>query len=347
VADDDMVMISSRTALVAAALTLAVVPATAAAAAPADEAQVRDLANAAAEAVAEEQQLLGDVAPSGQLAGDPDARARLRTVDSQGALLLSQLEVLGVDVSDAVRVALARLPQPGTIPPPAVVYDAAFADLARMAATPAAVLPAEPTTDGPAIGLLAVAAVALLALGAAALGNALRRQESEDDLAAMAWSDGLTGLANRRRLDHDVAAFDMSEAPTAAIMIDIDHFKSVNDAFGHQQGDEVICTVAEVLLEHVRFDDVVYRYGGEEFCILLPGADADDARGVAQRIVEAARQVPLPDGSHVTVSVGVASGDQIASTAVESADQALLSAKASGRDCAVEAPVGTADLVPA
>lgn len=339
-------MITSRTALVvAAALTLTVVPATVSAAAPADESQVRDLANAAAEAVAEEQQLLADVAPDGPLAGDTDAHARLRVVDGQGAALLDELEALRVDVSDATRVALSRLPQPGTLPPPGVVYDAAFADLARMASTPRAVLPSATTTDGPSIGLLAVAAMALLALGAAALGNALRRQESEDDLAAMAWSDGLTGLANRRRLDHDVASFDMSDAPTAAIMVDIDHFKTVNDSFGHQQGDEVIRTVAQVLLDHVRFDDVVYRYGGEEFCILLPGATADDARGVAQRIVEAAREVALPDGSHVTVSVGVASGEQIASTAVESADQALLSAKAQGRDRAVEASVIAADLV--
>ncbi len=341
------VMITSRTALVAAALAITVVPATAAAAAPADEAQVRDVANAAAETVAEEQQLLADVAPDGPLAGDSDARARLRVVDSQGELLLGELEGLGVDVSDAARVALARLPQPGTIPPPGVVYDAAFADLVRMAATPAAVLPAEPQADGPALGLLAVAAVALLALGAAALGNTLRRRETDDDLAAMAWSDGLTGLANRRRLDHDVASFDMSDEPTAAIMVDIDHFKSVNDSFGHQRGDEVICTVAQVLLEHVRFDDVVYRYGGEEFCVLLPGATANDARGVAQRIVEAAREIELPDGSHVTVSVGVASGEQIASAAVESADQALLSAKAHGRDRAVEASEAAAELVPA
>lgn len=333
-----LVMKIARTALVATVLSLAVAPATASAASPDAESQVRDLATTAAESVAEEQRLLGGTAPGGELESDADARARLRSVDTAGAALLARFDALRVDLSDAARVALARLPEPGTPPPPGVVYDAAFDDLVRIAATPTAVLPAGTRTGGPALGLLAVAAVALLALGAAALGNTLRRQESDDDLAAMAWSDGLTGLANRRRLDHDVASFDMSDEPTAAIMIDIDRFKAVNDSFGHQQGDEVIRAVAQMLTEHVRFDDVVYRYGGEEFCILLPGATTDDAHGVAQRIVAAARAIPLPDGSHVTISVGVASGDdQIASTAVESADQALISAKAAGRDRVVDA----------
>ena len=94
------------------------------------------------------------------------------------------------------------------LPPPTVVYDAAIADLMRIAATPAALTPITKTADsgGTSFGLLAVAAAALLALGLAALANTLRRTDDDEDLAAMAWSDGLTGVANRRRLDRDIAA---------------------------------------------------------------------------------------------------------------------------------------------
>jgi diguanylate cyclase (GGDEF)-like protein len=180
--------------------------------------------------------------------------------------------------------------------------------------------------------------MSLLVLGAAALGNTLRRRDSDEELAAMAWSDGLTGLANRRRLDHDIATQDLVEEPIAAIMVDVDHFKTVNDRFGHHEGDDILRRIATMLSAHVRYDDVVYRYGGEEFCILLPGATHDDATRVAARIVEAARTIVLPDDTNVTISVGVAHvADAAASTTVESADRALIAAKSAGRDRAVDA----------
>ena len=154
----------------------------------------------------------------------------------------------------------------------------------------------------------------------------------------MAWSDGLTGLANRRRLDHDLESRGRRDDATAVIMIDVDHFKSVNDRFGHQTGDEVLRSIGAMLAEQIRYDDIVYRYGGEEFCVLLPDSSAAEAEGIADRIVEAAREIRLPDGQHITVSVGVASaveGD--VSTAVETADLALYTAKDRGRDRAVTA----------
>ncbi len=208
----------------------------------------------------------------------------------------------------------------------------------RIATTPDSVVPTGTDEGGPAIGLLTVAAVSLLVLGAAALGNALRRQESDMELAAMAWSDSLTGLANRRRFDHDLADHDRSTAPVSAIMIDVDHFKRVNDTFGHREGDEALRRVASVLTANVRREDVVYRYGGEEFCVLLPGASYVDAMNVGERIVEAARGITLPDGSHLTVSVGVAHAKSCnASDSFQDADRALLMAKEAGRDRAVEA----------
>jgi len=331
------VMLTFRTALTASVLAVVVLPATAAAASTADPATVRDIAESALAAVTAEDALVREI---GTLPAPPpgDLSDRLRQVDGQGYAALQQFDQLDIELSGAVRAALDRLPPRGEgFPPATAVYDSAIGDLARIAATPEAVLPRK-GGSGPALGLLAVTAVSLLVLGAAALGNTLRKRESDDDLAAMAWSDGLTGLANRRRLDHDVASHDDADVSVAVIMVDVDHFKTVNDSFGHQEGDEVLRRVGTMLTDNVRFDDVVYRYGGEEFCILLPGATGDDALSVARRIVEAAPAIVLPDGTNVTVSVGVAHDQgQSMAASFESADRALLAAKSAGRNQAFDA----------
>ena len=134
--------------------------------------------------------------------------------------------------------------------------------------------------------------------------------------------------------------------PTSVIMIDVDHFKHVNDEYGHQAGDEILRRLGTMLAHYVRSDDVVYRYGGEEFCILLPGADPTEARAVADRIVEAARDINLPSGAHITVSVGISdvAEDELLA-AVEQADRAMYRAKELGRDRAVGAT--DHDLAPA
>ncbi|MAT03848.1 MAG: hypothetical protein CL424_02235 [Acidimicrobiaceae bacterium] len=320
-----------RFALLATVLAVVAVPSTASAGPDESDDAVRELADDAAELVAEEQALLDDDAAA-------TSTARLRVVDGTGAMVLEQFDEMGIQLTAATRAVLSPLPVDGEgFAPPAQVYDAALDDLMRISATPTAALPSDSGSNGPALGLLAVAAMSLLVLGAAALGNSLRRRESDDELAAMAWSDGLTGLANRRRLDLDIAAPDL-KAPVAVIMVDVDHFKSVNDRFGHQEGDEVLRRVAAMLSAHVRYDDVVYRYGGEEFCILLPGANHDDALGVADRVLLAARTIVLPDETNLTISVGVASipGADVATT-VETADKALIAAKTGGRDRIVDA----------
>lgn len=337
-------MITPRHALAVAIAVLVTAPATAAHAAIDSTEAIRALATDAAQLVAQEQALVrltdGHITiPTPDLA---DAQLQLRAVDADGAAVLAQLDEMGVELTDAIRVAMAPLPRlSGASPdevrqltPRPVVYDAAIDDLLRIAATPAAVAPeAEHGSSARSFGLLAVAALSLLALGSAALANTFRRHTDADELAAMAWSDALTGLANRRRLDHDLGALQRLSGPTAVIMLDVDHFKSVNDTHGHQVGDDMLRQVSAMLAEHVRIDDVVYRYGGEEFCIMLPDATADDARAVADRIVRAARAIELPDGTHLTVSVGVAdaaNGD--VATAVDSADRALYLAKQNGRD---------------
>ena len=304
---------------------------------------VRGLATDAAQLVVQEQELLDVLRDGGELSPTElaEARSALRTVDAGGNEIMQQLDLLGVDLTNAARVVLSPLPNAAdtsdgrsTPPPPRVVYDAAIDDLMRIAATPSASSPVDNHDGGGSIALLAVAAASLLALGLAALSNTLSRNEDELDLAAMAWSDGLTGVANRRRLDRDLAARSNGNAgPTAVIMVDVDHFKQVNDTYGHQVGDEVLREIGALLSAQVRHDDIVYRYGGEEFCILLPEASQSDARMIADRIVAAARSIELPGGNHVTVSVGVADGhpNDVAIT-LETADRALYAAKAGGRN---------------
>lgn len=338
-------MLKPRHALIATAAAVTLLPTGSASASIDGESAVRTLATDAAALLAEEAQLVSLADPDvTESAIDRAAvQAQLRSVDGQGQSILVQLRGLGVDLTAAVETTLERLPETATDPftgaaltPQAVVYDAAIDDLLRIAATPAAVAPVGEGSNGPSYGLLLVAAVSLVILGVAALTNTLWRRPQHDDLEALAWSDGLTGLGNRRRLDRDIDA--ANDGPTSVIMIDVDHFKNINDAFGHQVGDDVLKRLGTIFSTHVRSDDVVYRYGGEEFCVILPGADRDEAQTVANRIVEAARELDLPNGAHITVSIGIAGADaHELPDAFEHADRALYAAKQRGRDRAVHA----------
>jgi diguanylate cyclase (GGDEF)-like protein len=124
--------------------------------------------------------------------------------------------------------------------------------------------------------------------------------------------DKLTGLYNRARFDEylneQFTQVQRTGKPLSVIMVDVDHFKQVNDSYGHQVSDHLLRAVGVAVADNVRHDDVVYRYGGEQFCVLLPGATPGEAQAVADRVVGAMRSILLPDGRHVTVSVGVADG---------------------------------------
>ncbi len=311
--------------------------------------EVRTLATDAAALVAEEQALV-DVtdpatvdSPSQLLA----AGERLATVDADAHALLRRFDQLNVEVTAAIRTAMQPLPansiEVRELIPTEVVYRAAIADLLRIAATPEAVTPAAPTTGGyDSFGLLAVAAVALFVLGAVALTTTLRHDSGDQAMAELAWRDPLTGLANRRRLDQDLSSLLATdgrlERSNAVIMVDIDHFKSVNDQYGHTVGDEMLRRVSDLLTKQVRIDDVVYRYGGEEFCIILPGADCAAARRVAERIVAATRALVGANGVRVTVSAGVADGPgRAVDQTLAAADKALFTAKRHGRDQVAQA----------
>ena len=170
-------------------------------------------------------------------------------------------------------------------------------------------------------------------------GGALRAAERYGSTLELTLRDPLTGLGNRRRLDRDLGSH-RSTGPTAALMVDIDHFKQFNDRHGHARGDDVLRAVGHAIASSIRQGDVAYRFGGEEFSVLLPGADEPTAMLIAERVREAVTSIELPGGvERVTVSVGVAvdptphpmpSGPL--QDLVEAADAALYVAKRSGRD---------------
>ncbi|HET6881677.1 MAG TPA: GGDEF domain-containing protein [Pirellulales bacterium] len=167
-----------------------------------------------------------------------------------------------------------------------------------------------------------------------------QRQEVAS-LAAEARTDTLTGLPNRRSLNEDLARrFDQwrrHQIPLSLLMVDVDHFKKLNDTHGHQTGDEVLRLVAQALRKTLRQMDMAARFGGEEFAILLPGTRLKDAATVAERMRAAVaadcRQCAEREVK-VTVSLGLASvvADETVETLIKRADDALYAAKNAGRN---------------
>lgn len=153
--------------------------------------------------------------------------------------------------------------------------------------------------------------------------------------------DRLTGLLNRAAMERDLAqeaelAFRRSQ-PFSVAMVDLDHFKKVNDCYGHPMGDLVLQVMAERFSESLRPRDRVYRYGGEEFLVLLPQTYLHDARPVLERLRLKACSSPVQDGLVTltqTVSIGVAQANlaEPYTQVVQSADKALYEAKKSGRN---------------
>ena len=175
-------------------------------------------------------------------------------------------------------------------------------------------------------------------LAAIAIENASLYEKSQ----LRAITDPLTGLYHhghfQETLEHEVRRCERYGDRFSLLMMDLDHFKLVNDNFGHPRGDQVLRRVAEILRESTREADYVARYGGEEFALLLPKTTSDDARQLAERIRVQVREIDVAPGSdfRVSASIGVADFPACgldAKTMLGAADSALMWAKHQGRDC--------------
>jgi len=162
-------------------------------------------------------------------------------------------------------------------------------------------------------------------------------------------SDSLTGLMTRRSLETGVRELLDTGTPYSLAYADLDHFKELNDVFGHDAGDRALRTFAQVLRDSLRPADIPCRYGGEEFVIVLPSCPIDEAIQVLERVRgRLTDRLPIAHLPNFTVSFGLASSDQEDEfqQVVSMADEALLAAKAGGRDrIVVAAPVSHQPVV--
>lgn len=185
---------------------------------------------------------------------------------------------------------------------------------------------------------------------AAIIGVCIDNHLAKEHLKYLGLMDILTGVNNRRffdqRLQEETIRVNRSKIPISCLFVDIDHFKNINDSYGHQIGDQVLHHVAQIIREQVRAIDIVARYGGEEFTVILVQAGENKARQVGERIrttierenyySDSGLRIPL------TVSIGIntllpeeclSDFKAVAKQFVERADQALYAAKNSGRNC--------------
>lgn len=184
-----------------------------------------------------------------------------------------------------------------------------------------------------------------LSLDADLSGDVQWLQSIIDGLCELSSRDALTGLANRRQFElmlaRELDRVARGSEPALVLMVDIDHFKSVNDTYGHGAGDIVLAKVARTLLECVRPMDTVARFGGEEFAVILPSCPPAFGSTVAERLRRRVENTPVKVSMHeqlnVTVSIGGAFAPQwVRSSAVlwiDRADRQLYQSKSEGRNC--------------
>ncbi len=220
---------------------------------------------------------------------------------------------------------------------PKVCFVATAVAMAMIIVASVAVSPRETLADP---GYLIVALVILVAVDAST--HALFDAELQHRNTAVL--DPLTGLLNRQGLEQRFSELAeqarLMNAPVSMLICDLDHFKEVNDHHGHATGDAVLRDVAYALRRQLRSFELIYRLGGEEFLIVLPGADAADARSLGEHLCDAVRACHS-ERLAITISVGCATQygpDLEFNQLFEAADRALYDAKAGGRDQVISAP---------
>ncbi len=164
-------------------------------------------------------------------------------------------------------------------------------------------------------------------------------------LKTQASTDKLTELYNRSYLDpfldNEIAAANKHNRKVSMIMVDMDHFKDINDTYGHTLGDHVLTIFAQVVLKCIRKSDIIARYGGDEFIVVLPSTDTETAQSIAERIRHEVSEAYIPplDGiviSSISCSVGVSTYPTLCNSKnnlIRTSDHALYEAKHSGRNC--------------
>ncbi|KAB1442441.1 GGDEF domain-containing protein [Pseudodesulfovibrio senegalensis] len=174
------------------------------------------------------------------------------------------------------------------------------------------------------------------------LADVTERKHMIEEMRRLARTDSLTGLYNRGHFmeltERELARSRRTRSPLSMLIVDVDHFKNVNDTYGHDVGDKALVTLSRVLRDAVREIDVVGRFGGEEFVVLLPDADRRNACRVADRILECVREARIDIGGKqvgVTVSIGLTAcedDEEDLDRLIKYADIALYAAKKNGRD---------------
>jgi len=284
-----------------------------------------------------------------EMASSLDARQVFEQIVSQSAAAAGAEEAVLLRVSPAGLLIAARRGTDQS--PPVAAQVAAALDCAAPIRMDGGRSLAARVSGGPGGGLVlwmrrsdrafaepkVSAIVTILRVGTCAVHNAFQYQERTQQASV----DSLTGVSNRReftdRLDAAVDGSRRSGQGFSLVLIDLDQFKAINDAHGHQVGDQALRAAADVLRAAVRVEDVVARLGGDEFALILPGCGLDDACELADRLLRTVRLAGIPDlqGPQVTLSIGASTfpvQGADAEALIKSADQALYEAKRLGRD---------------
>lgn len=171
------------------------------------------------------------------------------------------------------------------------------------------------------------------------------RNRQRDELLHLSTKDGLTGAGNRRAMDQKleelIQSFKRSRSVVSMLILDLDRFKEINDSEGHALGDQILRDVTRVIQSRIRTTDALFRYGGDEFIVLVPNSNLEHALGVAEDLRELVEAQGAMNGTAVSISVGVAEYQegQVAAEWMKCADSALFEAKRKGRNQVLSTPV--------